>query len=294
MEKQQNKSGKFERVVLIPTDFSPVCNNAVRHGVELAKSLKYDAYILHVIDQKVSVKNDDEVTERAEIDKKMKAYTHRYEKGCDIKINTLVREGRILQVINEVAEEVRANLMIMGTHGKKGFQKIFGSYALKVVLDSPCPVIVVQNKGFENGYKNIVLPVSNTMEARSTVQWAILIAKLFNSRVHLFQALETDPVLNSRLSVVTGQITALLDTNEIPYELVVANKTANFASQVILFSTVNQMDLIMILTVPLNDVPGFNVTAWDEKMMFNEDGIPVMCINPTEITDYYFEWLTRL
>jgi hypothetical protein len=42
------------------------------------------------------------------------------------------------------------------------------------------------------------------------------------------------------------------------------------------------------------DVPGFSVSAWDEKMMFNEAQIPVMCINPTELGNYYYEWIGLL
>ena len=119
-------------------------------------------------------------------------------------------------------------------------------------------------------------------------------AKLFNSKIHLYQALEKDKGLNSRLKIITAQITKIFDEQKIPYEIAVAEKTTGFADQVVHYSTVNKMNLIMIMTVPQIDVPGFNVSAWDEKMMFNEDEIPVMCINPTEITDYYFEWLTLI
>ncbi len=294
MEKKQKKSGKYDKVVLIPTDFSEVCNNAVRHGVELAKSLKFDIFILHVIDKKSKLALKEEGAGTELIEKKLKAIKTKYEKKCGVSITTVAREGTIFGVINKVAEEIKANLMIMGTHGKKGFQHIFGSYALKVVLDCPCPVIVVQKKSFGKGYENIVFPISNTLEPRSKVQWALLMAKLFNSKIHLYQALEKDKGLNSRLKIITAQITKIFDEQKIPYEIAVAEKTTGFADQVVHYSTVNKMNLIMIMTVPQIDVPGFNVSAWDEKMMFNEDEIPVMCINPTEITDYYFEWLTLI
>ena len=40
---------KYNNIVLIPTDFSEVCGNAVSHGVKLAKFLGYKVCILHII-----------------------------------------------------------------------------------------------------------------------------------------------------------------------------------------------------------------------------------------------------
>ena len=39
----------------------------------------------------------------------------------------------------------------------------------------------------------------------------------------------------------------------------------------------------MIMTMPGEDVPGFNFSAWNERLMFNEAQIPVMCVNPIEL-----------
>lgn len=294
MEKKGKKESRYNRLVLIPTDFSEVCNNAVKHGVELASSLNYEVCILHVLDRRSKTILKEQKLGIESLEKKLKAYKTRYEKRCGVTISTLLREGTIFDVINAVAEELGANLMIMGTHGKQGFQHIFGSYALKIVLDCPCPVIVVQKRGFGKGYHDIVLPVSNTLEPRLKVQWALLMAKLFGSRIHLFVAKEQDKDQQSRLKVITKQITKIFDEKKVPYSIIDAERSASFAAQVLLYSTVHKMDMIMILTAPQVDVPGFSVSGWDEKMMFNMDQIPVMCINPTEVNDYYFEWLTLI
>ena len=45
------KEIQYNNIVLIPTDFSEVCNNAVSHGVKLAKFLGYKACVLHVINK---------------------------------------------------------------------------------------------------------------------------------------------------------------------------------------------------------------------------------------------------
>lgn len=289
---EAKKETKFNNIVLIPTDFSEVCDNAVHHGVELARSLKYQVTVLHVINRETKSKLRKEDLDITYIEQKLDDYKKRYAAIPDVKINTMHVEGSIFSAINEVAIDIKANMMVLGTHGKKGLQHLFGSYALKVVLESPVPVIVVQKKNYGSGYKEIVFPVSNDVEPRQKVQWAKLISKLFNAKVHLFQSLEKDPVMNERLNIITKQITDIFDESGLEYSVTVADETTDYADQVLSFAVTTDAKLIMIMTRPNVDLPGFSLAGWDERLMFNEAQIPVMCINPVEIGTYYWEWVT--
>jgi len=289
---EAKKETKFNNIVLIPTDFSEVCDNAVHHGVELARSLKYQVIILHVINRETKSKLRKEDLDITYIEQKLDDYKKRYAAGPEVKINTMHVEGSIFSAINEVAIDIKANMMVLGTHGKKGLQHLFGSYALKVVLESPVPVIVVQKKNYGSGYKEIVFPVSNDVEPRQKVQWAKLISKLFNAKVHLFQSLEKDPVMNERLNIITKQITDIFDESGLEYSVTVAKESSDYADQVLSYAVTTDAKLIMIMTRPNIDLPGFSLAGWDERLMFNEAQIPVMCINPVEIGTYYWEWVT--
>jgi nucleotide-binding universal stress UspA family protein len=282
---------KLNNIVLIPTDFSEVCDNAVNHGVELARSLKYKVTILHVINRETKSKLKKEDLDISYIEKKLADYKLLHESGSGVKIDTMHAEGSIFSVINEVAVDIKANLMVLGTHGKKGLQHLFGSFALKVVLESPVPVVVVQKKSFGEGYKEIIFPVSNDVEPRQKVQWAKLMAKLFNAKVNIFQSLEKDPVMNNRLDIITKQITDIFDESELNYSVTVAEKTTDFADQVLSYAVTNDAKMIMIMTRPNVDIPGFSLVGWDERLMFNDAQIPVMCVNPVEIGAYYWEWV---
>ena len=59
---------------------------------------------------------------------------------------SIIRKGNIFEDIGDVAKEIGARLIIMGTHGIKGIQKLVGSYALKVILHSEIPFIITQKK----------------------------------------------------------------------------------------------------------------------------------------------------
>lgn len=281
---------KFNSIVMIPTDFSETCGNAISHGVKLAQFLGYKVCILHVINKETKAALRQKNVGPEYIDWRLKEYKKYYEKKYTITVDTMAVEGSIFSTITEVATQIKANLMVLGTHGKKGLQHVFGSYALKVVIDSPIPVVVVQKRSFKEGYNNIVFPVSNDVDPRQEVHWVKLMAKLFNSTIHLFQAVEKEVGLNSKISIITRQITDVFDAEKIPYEITKAEKPGDFTAQIISYSVYKRADLVMIMTQPNIDVPGFSLSAWNERLMFNDAQIPVMCVNPVELGYMYYEW----
>jgi nucleotide-binding universal stress UspA family protein len=289
MKKTEAQETSHNKVILIPTDFSEACGNAISHGVKLAKSMGCTVRILHVINKetKAFLKKREAGVDYIEF--RLKEYKRYYEKKYTVAIQTLAIEGSIFETINQVAKDIKATLMVLGTHGKIGLQHVFGSYALRVVIDSPVPVIVVQKRHFRSGYHHIVFPISNELEPRQKVQWAVTISRLFNSTIHLYRAKETDPVLNNRLDIITGQITKVMDEKAVPFTLTVAEKPANFAKQVLSYSSKSSADLIMIMTEPNYDVQGFSYSKWSEALMFNTAQMPVMCINPFNLGSYYYD-----
>ncbi|MDD4603831.1 MAG: universal stress protein [Bacteroidales bacterium] len=285
-EKERN----YNNIVLIPTDFSEVCGNAISHGVKLAKFLGYKVCILHIINNETKAALKKKNVGVDYVDWRLKEYKRYYEKKYEVTVDTLAEEGSIFSTIAKVAENIKANVMILGTHGKKGLQYVFGSYAIKVVVESPIPVVVVQKRSFKEGYQNIVFPVNNELEPRQAVQWAKHIAKLFKSTIHIYQSREKDPALISRINIITKQITNIFDQEKIPYEVILADKPHDFTEQVVSFSISKRADLVMIMTQSNVDAPGFSLSAWAERLMFNESQIPIMCVNPTEFGYASYEW----
>ena len=273
---------KTNNIVLVPTDFSEVCDNAIHHGVELAKSLKYKVYLLHVIDKitKSDLKKENLTFEA--VDEKLKEVASQYQEKFDLEVKYISKEGSIFSIIPEVAEEIGANIVVLGTHGKCGIQHLTGSYALKIVTSSPCPVVVVQKRAFgKDGYKDIVFPIDDISEVRQKVKWALHIAETFKSRIHLYVIKSNDEYLQNKLRIVIKQITEIFDRHNVEYVLESPEKTGNFAKEVISYATAKEANLIMIMTNP--DIFNFILSPWDEQMIFNQSQIPVLCINPVEL-----------
>lgn len=287
-------SNTLNNLILVPTDFSETCRNAINHGAELAEYLNYSLMILHVInkDTKSNLKKDN--LDISSITDKLNDIANEIKEERRITVESLTKEGSIFDEINQTATDTGANLMVLGTHGKKGLQYLFGSYALKVVSKSPVPTIVVQDRPFSHGYKNIVFPINSFTEARQQVQWAIHIASTFGSLINIFRQPQTDPALRAKINVVSAQIEEAFKKHNIKYNIKDADTKKNYKEHLISYASEIKAELIMIMTDADAFSRDFNVTAWDEKMMFNQTQIPVMCINPIITGKVYHEFLSLL
>lgn len=269
----------MNNIVLVPTDFTAVGDNAINQAAEAAKFLDYKVVILHVIDKTTKAQLKKDSLDKNSIDKKLDSLAKEVKNTYDIEAEGISREGSIFTTISDVAKEIGANLLYLGTHGKVGMQHITGSYALKVVTSSPAPVIVVQKRSFDKGYRHIVLPITSDSGPWEKTKWAAHIAKQFNSEIHIFQ------MNGENINQAVKQITDFFGKNEINYTIRVATKNTNFAKQVVDYATSNNADLIMIMTDPDQSFKRFILGSWDEQIIFNSSQIPVMCINPRK-----FNW----
>jgi universal stress protein A len=138
--------------ILVPTDFSAPSEKAVRYGVELARVFSSEIVLLHVLDTRV-VDNIYHIHElsperaRAEMRRsaeKAMAALVAADWAEGVRIVTRFVEGLPPIAVKEVAEEVKADLVVMGTHGRTGItQLLYGSTAEGVVRGAPCPVLTV-------------------------------------------------------------------------------------------------------------------------------------------------------
>lgn len=278
----------MKEMILVPTDFSEVCFNAITHAVEMAKYLKFQVAVLHVINKESVSQLKKEKLGVDAVDEKLKETADRIREAYGFDIRVISREGSIYSTISEVAQEIGASLIVLGTHGKVGIQQhLTGSFALKVILSAFAPVIVIQ-KGtrFENGYKNIVFPVSIHAEVRQKVKWAVMIARVFNSKIHLFGKLEVAEELQIKLTGIVNQITEVLQENNIEYDFIPSEKGGSFSKHTLSYAQYIKADLIMIMTNP--GAISFVVEPEDEQMIFNQQQVPVMCVNPRELTTLHW------
>lgn len=282
---------KKENIVLVPTDFTEVADYAIDHAAGIAKFINGKVALLHVINKETKGYLKKENLTDASIHEKLEAIASSVEKKYNVKLDYIAEEGSIFTTINKVASDIGANKIVMGTHGKIGVQHLIGSFALKVIESSNLPVIVVQEKEFGHGYKNIVLPVDETAETKQKVNWAIHIAKIFNSTIHLFGIRHNDEYLIDEVDRNMAQIKNFLDISGIKHtDKISADTHSNFGKSIIVYSDYIKADLIMIMTNPSQLLPSFMLSPWAEQVIFNSSKIPAMAVNPVELNIQYISF----
>jgi nucleotide-binding universal stress UspA family protein len=283
---QNNKSRND--IILVPTDFTPVGQNAIDHAVRAGELLNFKVIILHVINRETKASFGKENTGLA-VENKLKEIVKAIKSKSKVSVDYLYREGSIFDVINEVAGELKVNMMILGTHGKRGLQHLVGSYAMKVITQSPVPVIVVQKRQIsDHGYKKIVFPIGLYTESRQQVFYAIVSSLLFKSDILVFKQTSDQVADTAKLNIITRQIEEEFKKHKVNYTITEAERHANFAGQLLDFAVSQSADMLMMMTDSNIENPNFDNSTWSEKLIFNLAQIPVLCINPVYLGQIYF------
>ena len=139
------------RHILVPTDFSPSSSGAIEIGLELATQLSADLTLVHVwklpvypyLELMLSSAELTSCVEKAATECLATKLTQIQTRLPRAK--SVLKMGVPWEQILETLEESKADLLIMGTHGRRGFEHaIMGSVAEKLVRLSPVPVLTVR------------------------------------------------------------------------------------------------------------------------------------------------------
>ena len=144
------------RRILHPSDFSRASGAAFARAVAMAKADRAQLQLVHVLAPPVpiagegyispKVYDDLEASSRAFGQKHLSALAAKARKA-GVKAATLLLEGVAHEQIVRAAKSKKADLIVIGTHGRTGLAKFFlGSVASRVVAAAPCPVLTVRGK----------------------------------------------------------------------------------------------------------------------------------------------------
>ncbi len=138
------------RKILLPVDMGPASDAAIEETAALARAFSAEVTVLHVYEAPIPypgvpyVPIHDlslalEKSARGAVEVVVQRLAGRVPR-----VSGLVRQGSAWRNINEVAQETGADLVVVGTHGRRGVPRaLIGSVAEKVVRTSPVPVLTV-------------------------------------------------------------------------------------------------------------------------------------------------------
>ena len=263
--------------LLVPTDFTEVAHTAINHAVRIAETTKGEVILLNVVKSKEEVSHATE--KMAEEEKIAKSFY------SDCQVKSVVRIGNIFDDIGQAADEIGANLIIMGTHGASGWQKVVGSHALKVITNSSVPFIVVQKQIMRPSvYDNIVVPLDLHNETKQKLEIVSSMANYFKSKVHLISPYESDEFLLHKLKANIAWGKKYLSSKGVKSDAHIGAKGANFIDEILNLTSDVDADLISIMNLQKNSLMGMLGSAYEQSLITNELQTPVLCVNPLTAT----------
>ncbi|MBM3161964.1 MAG: universal stress protein [Chlorobi bacterium] len=139
------------RTILCPVDFSDASRKALRYAHEFSVSMGASMFLLNVVEPRPMAVDLslNYIPLEEDLEKAAEADLNELKNGLlakGLKVEGSVEIGNPADVILEKASELDVNLIIMGSHGKKGLSRlIMGSVAETVVRKADCPVLIVKS-----------------------------------------------------------------------------------------------------------------------------------------------------
>ncbi|MBN2166650.1 MAG: universal stress protein [Marinilabiliaceae bacterium] len=271
MESTKNK-------VIVPYDFTEIANHAIEHAVNFSKVLNASIALLHIVKKDAPA---DEAT------KKLEEVAQEYSSKFSTQVDAFVREGTIFKTISEASDELNAVLVVMGTHGMKGLQKLTGSWALKVIVGSRVPFIVIQAPPKHKDISNIVFPVDFKSENKEKLKWVEFVARYLKTKIYLLSSANKDGAVDSRTKANVVFSKKFLDEKKINYELAIAEGGSSFSQETINFAKKIDADIIIAMTTRDIAFHDYVLGAQEQHIIANEHKIPVLVVNPrTDLMKY--------
>lgn len=243
--------------IIVPIDFSQHSEYALKAAALLAKSNNATIYALHMLDiQEISLSESASQQQEKAVfflklaEKKFKTFL---EKAYleDVNVIPVIKHYKVFSEINAIAEEVKADVIVMGSHGASGLKEFFvGSNTEKVVRYATLPVLIIKNELLDVDFSDIVLTTDFSEESIPAFKKALKTLDFLNARKHILYVnlpnesfrttTEMDALANKFLLKAEGNVDRLINVNFV-CDRSIKNGILNFSNTV-------GADLISVLT----------------------------------------------
>lgn len=216
--------------IIVPIDFSQHSEYALKAAVLLAKKNNATIYALHMLDlQEISLSESASFQQEKAVfflklaEKKFKDFLQK-EYLKDIKVVPIIKHYKVFSEINAIAEEVKADLIVMGSLGASGLKEFFiGSNTEKVVRYADLPVLVIKNELPNLELFDVVFTTDFSEKSVPAFKKALKTLDFLDARLHLLYVNlpnenfkttpEMDALASNFLLKAEGNVDRLINVN---------------------------------------------------------------------------------
>ena len=276
--------------IIVGIDFSQCSVNALEHAISIAKRARSNITLVWVnhLDYSKEVFSIEPKQLIKEVKARLKEMTSKYSSHMGGQtIDFKIRKGKVYKEICDIADELNAFLIIVGTHGSSGFEEFWiGSNANRIVSTSTIPTITIRGGiDIEGDLKRIVMPFDSTKVTRQKMPITALLANYFNSEVHLlglFTSSSDD--IRFRVRNYIKQAEDYLKENNIKYHTKFLD-VHNLTEATLNYATSIDANLISIMTEQETSTSNIWLGPYAAQMV-NHSPIPVLSVHPDKIKFY--------
>jgi nucleotide-binding universal stress UspA family protein len=280
----------MSKKILVGIDFSECSVNALEHAITIAQKASCGITMVWVnhLDYSKEIFSVEPENLLDEVKRKFDALIKKYKSKLGREeLNYVIRKGKVYKEICAAADEIDAFLIVIGTHGSSGFEEFWiGSNANRVVSTSSKPIITIrEGVKASRSLKKIVMPFDSTKVTRQKLPMTALLAKLFNSEIHVLGVYATSfDDLRYRIQTYVDQAKDYLTENKILYKVEFI-EADNITEATIEYAKKIDANLISIMTEQETKTSNLWLGPYASQMV-NHSPIPVLSIHPEKIRFY--------
>ena len=262
---------------MVPFDFTPTSQKALEYALHIGKHVHTEIRLLHLASDKAK---------GMAMKAKLEEVANSTALPDGVEISSVVKVGNIFTDIGKIAREEKAQLIIMGTHGKRGLQRLFGSFAMKVIISADCPFLIVQKSTELNEIERIAVPIDLTKESLQITKIAGDMARIYEAELHVVAEKQTDQILSTRLKNRLGIVKQQYEDHGIEPVIGLVKKHGSYRKKVMNYAKTNKIDMIALAYHSESLFPQFDNFA--QGLLTNKPGLPILVINSKLASSLYF------
>lgn len=273
--------------ILAAVDFSECSMNAFRQALNYAKIMEAHLTMVWVDPETLKFINPSSEQEDAmtRANEAFEGIWKQYKNDLPhSELKYMVKRGQVYEEIVKTAVAEDADMIVAGTHGVSGFKEFWmGSNVFRLIMASPIPVLSIRESARpKQSISTIVLPIDSTLETKQKSEVVALLARHFDSDVHLLSLYSSSVKdIQKLVESYTEETRNYLDTENVTC-FTAERKGNNITNMTLDYAREVDADLIVIMTE--QEIKPTNLWMGTyARQMVNHSEIPVLSIKPKEL-----------
>ncbi len=269
--------------LLIPTDFSPIADNALEYALDMAATYHLNITLLHVVllstptvPEVIYVDVLTDIQKHAE-EKMEKKMADLIEQHPSINFYSKVETGLFLDTLDSYCNEIKPIAIVMGITGDgTSLEKLIGSNTLLAMKSTSYPLIVVPKHAHFKQVEKICFACDLKDVTNSTPVLAIkTFAKFFNAEIHILNIDYHNRHYTANTALELDVLTNMFETIEPKFHFI---ENENLQDAINDFIDVNNIDLLIMLPKKHSFFESLFRKSQTKEMLY-QSHIPILALH---------------